>query len=79
VAEPLSEVVLRALSVYLGPHAARSAVRTFSERELGKPPEALSAADCPALLAALKPMLQTLLGSDQADNVLAQLAEELPR
>jgi hypothetical protein len=78
VAEPLSEVVLRALSVYLGPHAARSAVRSFSDR-LGKAPEALTAADIPALLTALKPMLQTLLGSDQADKVLDQLAEELPR
>jgi hypothetical protein len=75
----LSEVVLRALSVYLGPHAARSAVRNFSERTLGKPPDALTSADIPALIDALKPMLETLLGSDQAEHVLTRLAEELPR
>jgi hypothetical protein len=73
----LSEVVVKELAVYLGPHTAKTAVRTFAERALGKAPEALQPADSEELLEALRPMLRTLLGSEQSDAVLARIAREL--
>jgi hypothetical protein len=77
VAEALADILHRQLAVYLGPHSARSTVRTVAERVCGKAPEALGPSDVQPLLAALEPTLRTLLGSDQAEAVLAALAAEL--
>jgi hypothetical protein len=71
-----AEIVAEGLSGYLGPHMARSAVKTFSTRALGRPPEMLVQADIEPLLRALRPMLRTLLGAHEADNVIAHLAKE---
>ncbi len=73
----LAEVVLRELTHYLGPHTAKSALKTFSERALGKTPDALTNADAPALLQALKPMLRTLLGAERCEEVLSTIAREV--
>jgi len=66
------------LAVYLGPHTARNAVRTFSERALGRGPETMTPDDVPRLLEALRPMLCTLLGSVQGQGVLERIRSELP-
>lgn len=65
------------LAPLLGPNMARSAIRTFAQRGLGMEPEALTAADVPNLLAALRPALRTLLGASTAEHLLEQLAREL--
>ena len=66
------------LAVYLGPHTARTALRTFSGRALGSPDaEALAASDAPRVLEALRPMLRTLLGESQSEVVLAEIRDEL--
>ena len=72
-----ADVVADRLATWLGPHTARMAVRTFSERALGLPPEQVTAADVPRLLAALRPVLRTLLGAAQGEELLDQLAREL--
>lgn len=72
-----AEVVADGLATYLGPFTARNAVKTFSTKALGRPPEMLVLADIPPLLRALKPMLRTLLGADQADAVIQQLTREI--
>jgi hypothetical protein len=77
VSAPLSEVLVKELAVYLGPHTARTAVKTFSERALGKGPESVEREEMGELLEALRPMLRTLLGSDQSDAVLARIEDEL--
>ena len=74
---PPAQVIVEALSVYLGPNTARNAVKTFAERSLGLAPEAVTRADCPRLLEALRPMLKTLLGAAQCDAILAKLHREL--
>jgi hypothetical protein len=79
VAEPFSVLVERQLAVYLGPHTARSAVKTFSQRALGKTPDQLTTRDASALLDALRPMLRTLLGSDESEMVVQRILGEVGR
>jgi hypothetical protein len=71
------EIVFRHLARYLGPHTARTALKTFSERALQKQPEDVSHVDAPKLLAALKPMLRTLIGAEECEMVLHQVTREL--
>ena len=71
------EIVFRHLARYLGPHTAKTALKTFSERSLNKPPEMVTRIDAPKLLQALKPMLRTLIGADECDLVLSQVTREL--
>jgi hypothetical protein len=66
-----AEIIAEALTVRLGPSTARTAVRTFSSRALGLRPDQVSAADAPRLLDALRPMLRTLLGPGDADDMIA--------
>jgi hypothetical protein len=55
---------------------ARNAVKTFATKALGRPPEMLVRADAEPLLRALKPMLRTLLGAQQAEAVIENLTKE---
>ncbi len=71
------EIVFRHLARYLGPHTAKTALKTFSERSLNKPPEMVTRIDAPKLLQALKPMLRTLIGADECELVLDQVTREL--
>lgn len=73
---PADRIAAR-LSAYLGPNTARTAVRSFADRALGRRPEAVDAADAPRLVEALRPMLRTLLGAAAADRVVAELMEDL--
>jgi hypothetical protein len=72
----IHQAVERRLSAVLGPNTARTALRTFCLRSLGKPPDALTRADVPGLVAVLRPPLRTLLGSDAAEQLLAEIARE---
>ncbi len=72
-----SELIEARLATLLGPNTAKNAVRTFCQRAIGTPPEALTAVDAPRLLAALRPTLRTLLGALTAEQVLADIAREL--
>jgi hypothetical protein len=65
------------LATLLGPNTARTAVRTFCLRATLGPPEALTAADAPLLLVALRPTLRTLLGAITAEHLLAEIARDL--
>jgi hypothetical protein len=72
-----AEIIADGLSSYLGPHMARNAVKTFSNKALGRPPEMLVRADAEPLLRALKPMLRTLLGAQQTETVIDHLTKEV--
>ena len=52
-------------------------MKTFAERALGRSPETLTTADVEPLLAALRPMLRTLVGAAQTDVLLEQIKREL--
>jgi hypothetical protein len=71
------EIVFRHLARYLGPHTARTALRTFAERALQKPPEMVTRVETPKLLQALRPMLRTLIGADECEAVLQEVTREL--
>lgn len=72
-----SQVVEQRLTPLLGPFTARMALKTFSASRLGRAPEQISHKDVPALLEALRPMLNTLVGSARARAVLDELRKEL--
>ena len=73
----VAQTVAQRIAVYLGPHTAKNAVKTFAERALGRGPETLTISDVEPLLAALRPMLRTLVGAAQTDVLLAQIKREL--
>jgi len=72
----ISEWIEARLAPLLGPNMARNATRTFSQRSLGLEPEALTAADVPRLLAALRPALRTLLGAGPTERLLEEITRE---
>jgi len=53
------------------------ALKTFAASKLGLPPEQLTRAHVPALLEALRPMLNTLAGTAKSQAVLEELRREL--
>ena len=81
VAEPaqptqVAEKVAARIAVYVGPHTARVAVKSFALRKLGRGPESLELEDIPALLAALRPMLRTLIGQSQCELALKRIERD---
>jgi hypothetical protein len=72
-----SEIVYRHLVHYLGPHTTRTALKTFCTKAVHKAPEALTLDDMPNVLSALRPMMRTLLGAKESEQVLAQITYEL--
>jgi hypothetical protein len=74
--QSLADLIAEGLSGYLGPHMARNAVKTFANKALGRPPEMLVRSDVEPLLRALRPMLRTLLGAQQAETVIEHLTKE---
>jgi len=72
------EVLRDRLAVYLGPHTARTALKTFADRAVGNvAPEHMNAEQARRLLEALRPMLKTLVGAAQCERIVAQLGVEL--
>jgi hypothetical protein len=74
---PPFDVLRDRLSIYLGPHTAKSALRTFADKSLGVPLEQMSAAQAQQLLVSLRPMLKTLVGAAQCERIVSQLTVEL--
>jgi hypothetical protein len=75
----IADRVAERLEKFLGPHTARVAVKTFSQKGLGRGPETLVAADVPTLVATLRPMLRTLIGKDRGELIARQILEEFAR
>ena len=71
------DIISESLARHIGPHTARTAVRTFSHRALGVTPEAVSMAQVQLVLSALRPTLETLLGDTKTDEVLREIEAEL--
>jgi hypothetical protein len=71
-----SEVVLDYIAIYLGPATARAAM-TACCRAIGRAPETVQLQDVPRLLAALRPMLGTLLGGSSCQILLRRIERDL--
>ncbi len=72
-----AQIIFDQLAVHLGPNTARTALRLFCDRAVGVRPEAMTRAEAPRVLEALRPMLKTLIGPSQSDAVIEQLQREL--
>lgn len=72
-----ADLIAERLTAYLGRNTARTAVRSFADRALGRKPEEIGPEDGPRLVEALRPMLRTLLGQSSADLVVTELMQEL--
>jgi hypothetical protein len=71
------EVLRDRLAIYLGPHTARSALKTFADKRLNMAPEQMNATEARQLVEALRPMLKTLVGAAQCERIVSQLNLEL--
>lgn len=69
----VAQQVAEHLSPYLGPFNAGVAVKTFSQRALKQAADTLTVEHLPALLEALRPMLNTMVGSVSAATLLTDI------
>jgi hypothetical protein len=76
-ARSVADVLAQQMAVYLGPHTARVAVKTFSLKALGRGPETLTVGDVPAVTKALRPMLRTLVGRVTCEVIIEQINRDL--
>lgn len=77
VPDSTAQIVLAQLARYLGPSTAKTALKTFCDRAVKKPPEQISKEDAIPLITALQPMLRTLLGTNQCDELVKRMKQEL--
>ena len=75
--QSISDQIIEVLEPYLGPHNARTAVKTFARRVFNRMPDTLTVEDLPALLEGMRPMLRTLVGEESADSVLGAVKREV--
>jgi hypothetical protein len=76
---PIADAIAARLAIILGPHTARTAVKTFTQKALGRGPETLTPADVPKLADALRPLLRTFIGRAQSDLLVEQLKDQIRR
>ena len=72
-----ADIIREHLMRYVGPFTARNAVQMYAKQAVGVDADAVTAAQAPAVVEALAPMLRTLLGKQAADRVIEQLKQEL--
>lgn len=71
--EPIAEAVISKLSVHLGPHVAKMAVRMFAKKAGVDAYEHLTAAHLPRLIEELRPMLNVMIGRGPSESVVADI------
>jgi hypothetical protein len=78
-AAPIADAIAAQLAAYLGPNTARTAVKTFSLKALGRGPETLTPADVPMVADALRPVLRTFVGRVRAEIILQRIIKHTAR
>ena len=73
MSEPVADAVIATLSVHLGPHVAKMALRSFAKKAGIAGQEQLTAAHVPRLLAEIRPMLNVMIGKGPSEAVVADL------
>jgi hypothetical protein len=71
--EPIADSVIAKLSVHLGPHVAKMAVRSFAKKAGIAGQEQLTAAHLPGLIADIRPMLNVMIGKGPSESVVADI------
>lgn len=77
LSSPVSEQVATRLAPYIGAFNAQMWIKSVSRRDIGIGPEELTRAHVAKLLNGLRPFLQTLMGRGTADDLLAQIGQEV--
>lgn len=72
----LPEYLAQKLARFLGPHTAKNALKVFAQKALNKSPAELAPADLEPLLLALRPMLRTLIGARESEQLLEDIRKE---
>jgi hypothetical protein len=75
--ESVAAIFARHLSAYIGHHTAPMAIKTFAKQALGVTPDQVHRANAGKLLDAMRPMLNTLLGKDHAEEVVKLIRRDL--
>ena len=73
----IASVVISRLTPHLGPHVARMAMKTSSQKALGLAPEAANMTHVPKLIDAIRPMLNVMLGKDHAETIILEIQKDL--
>jgi len=68
--------VHRRLEKFIGPHTTRLAIKTFSQKTLGMTPDQVRDREVPDLIRALRPLLRSMLGEAQGEQIVEQLLSE---
>jgi hypothetical protein len=74
--DPAVERIQKRLAHYLGPHTARLSLKTFANKQFGRPAEALTPAELPELVRTLRPLLRSVLGDSGGERLLKTLLAE---
>ena len=73
MSEPvISDAIIAKLSIHLGPHVAKMAVRSFAKK-VDLPGERLTAAHVPGLIQEIRPMLNVMIGKGPSEAVVADI------
>ena len=76
MAESALERLQKRLAIYVGPHTARLSLKTFAQKQFGLPPAELPPAALPELVRSLRPLLRSMLGEKDSENVSRLLLME---
>jgi hypothetical protein len=76
VGESALDRLQRRLAIYVGPHTARLSLKTFAQKQFGVPPAELPPAALPELVRSLRPLLRSMLGEKDSENVSRLLLME---
>lgn len=68
--------VYQRLTAFIGPNVARMSVRTFAQKAVGVAAEDVRPNEAPKLVAALRPLLRSMLGEEPAERIVKQLSAE---
>jgi len=69
----IADIVIGKLAVHIGPNVAKMALRTFAKKTGASSADALTAADLPALIQEMRPILNVMIGRMPADAVLTDI------
>lgn len=74
----IADAVVAKLSVHLGPHVAKMAIRSFAKK-VGVPgQDRLTVDHLPALIDEIRPMLNVMIGKGPAQAVVAEIERSAP-
>ncbi len=74
-----AETIIACLAKYIGEPTAVSTVNVFCRRTVGVEPKALNQKQLMLVLPSLRPVLQILMGTTRAEQVLTEIQGELSK